>query len=135
MARSAAAAVTHASEVMGRQLDRSVPSLEIVDEILERFRYDLPKGVLKWLGAGPSQEDVGIVCEMYGGYVGEIIRREIGGEWQLPAGGPFADAPSIAFGDELSSPVLKVHQGIVNPDATIPAYFAAMRARWSGASA
>jgi hypothetical protein len=134
MAKWAADAGAHAAEVMGRQLDQSVASLQAVDEILEQFRRDLPKGPLKWIGAGPSREEIGIVCEMYGGYVGEIIRREIGGEWQLPAGGPYAGAPSIAFRDELSSPVLKVHERIMSPDATIPAYFAAMKARWSGAS-
>ena len=134
MTRRAADAVAHASEVMGKQLDRSIASLEIVDEILGRFHRDLPTGMLKWLGAGPSNEDVGAVCEMYGGYVGETIRREIGGEWQLPADGPYGGAPSIAFGDELSSPVLKVHERIMNPNATIPAYFAAMKERWSGAS-
>jgi hypothetical protein len=132
MAKRAADAAAHAAEVMGTPLDHSIASLERVDEILARLGKDLPKGLLKWLGAGPSREELGIVCEMYGGYVGEILRREINGEWVLPPGGPYAGAPSIALGDELSSPVLKVWERITNPGATIPAYFAAMKQRWSG---
>lgn len=130
MASRAADAVAHAAEVMGKRLDYSVESLWLIDEILTQFHEDLPRGVLKWLGRRANGEEVGAVCEMYGGYIGEIMRTQIGGEWQLPAGGPFAGAPSIAFGDELSSPVLKAHERIMNPDATIPAYFDNMKARW-----
>ena len=133
MAARADHAVQHASEVMGMTLDYSAESLAIVEILLARLHDGLPGSVWRSLGAAPSNAELALLCEMYGGYVGQIIRAEIGGDWVLPVDGPFAQAPSISFGDELSSPVLKVHERIMHPAATIPAYFADMRERWSGA--
>jgi hypothetical protein len=132
MGERARNAIQHASEVMGMTLDRTVASLAVVDNILAKLHDGLPGSFWRVLGVAPNNAELAMTCEMYGGYVGEIIRHEIGGAWVLPEGGPFAQAPSIAFGDELSSPVLKVYERITNPDATIPAYFEAMKERWSG---
>jgi hypothetical protein len=75
-------AVDHAQASSGVALDYSVESIKSVEEILETLHAALPRGFWgKLLGRGPSPQDVDQVCKMYGGYVGEVIRKAGGGEW------------------------------------------------------
>ena len=58
-------------------------SLEAVDKILDHYYKDRPKGIGKLFKRGPSPELVNHMSMLFGGYVGEVIRRNCGGQWKL----------------------------------------------------
>lgn len=62
-----------------RDLDYSIRSLRIVEQLLEEAR------------AGPELDDetARALAMAWGGYVGEVFRRCWGGEWLFPEAGPF----------------------------------------------
>ncbi len=75
-------AVDHAKLAMGITLDFSVESVRSVETILSRLYEARPKGfVARLLRRGPSEEDIYMLAKMYGGYIGEVLRRHSGGEW------------------------------------------------------
>lgn len=75
-------AVDVARERFQATLDFSESSLEKVEEILAHLHNSLPKGMLgKFFGHGPSQEQIWQMAKVWGAYIGEVIRRQWGGEW------------------------------------------------------
>jgi len=70
----------------GVSLDYSEESLAHVDTILEAMT---PDGVLT--PKSTEEEDrLWMLSKMYGGYVGQVVIKQLGGEWQLqdlPSGG------------------------------------------------
>jgi hypothetical protein len=63
-------------------LDFSENSLEEVEQILARLHNSLPKGALgKLRGQKLSQDQIWQMAKIWGGYVGEVIRRRWSGEW------------------------------------------------------
>ena len=58
-------------------------SLEAVDKILDHYYKDRPKGIGKLFKRGPSPEVVNHMCMLFGGYIGEVIRRKCGGQWKV----------------------------------------------------
>ncbi len=66
MTAHAAEAVEHAKERFGFDLDYSPESIVQVERALAEVANDI-----EWL------------CRMYGGYIGEVLRRQQGGEWSL----------------------------------------------------
>lgn len=83
MAAYAEDAVEHASERFGITLDYSPESVREVESILGKLYDSIPRTFLGRLfkGRPPTDEDIWSVCKMYGGYVGEVVRRHHGGEW------------------------------------------------------
>ncbi len=66
------------------ELDYSEESLKQVENILERL--DAPiVGVAPGATANPASSnlDTEDLCKMWGGYLGEVVRRRWGGEWVL----------------------------------------------------
>lgn len=87
MAAYAEDAVDHAKSAGGVTLDYSPASVEAVEAVLTKLHEALPKGFLARLfGRGPSPAEVATVSKMYGGYVGEVLRRARGGEWKAISG-------------------------------------------------
>ena len=58
-------------------------SLEIVDKILDHYCRSRPKGIGKLFKRGPSPELVNHMSVLFGGYIGEVIRRNCGGQWTV----------------------------------------------------
>ena len=76
-------AVDHAKSV-GVHLDFSSASMEKVEGILASMFDARPKGFFARLfKRGPSPKVIYQFAQMYGGYVGEVLRRKAGGEWFL----------------------------------------------------
>jgi hypothetical protein len=110
-------AVDHAQS-SGVALDYSVDSIRSVEDILGKLHATLPRGFwAKLLGKGPTQQDVDQVCKMYGGYVGEVLRKSGGGEWMVDTEiVPGQNTICLRNGDQRIWPVAKVYKRITNGD-------------------
>ena len=83
MRTHAADAVKYAQTRFRMELDYSSQSLERVDRMLAAMYFDIPRTFFKKLfRRGPSYDDVWTWAKMWGGYVGEVIRRRWGGTWK-----------------------------------------------------
>ena len=107
-------AVDSAREYFQFDLDYSLESVEQVDEILERFHQALPSSLGKMLRRGPSEEQVEQQAKVWGGYLGEVIRRRWGGAWTIPSDGPMADAICLDIDGVFVSPPGKAYKRIVD---------------------
>lgn len=83
MAAYALDAVDHAGASFKTQLDFSPQSVENVEAILAQLHAAIPRGVWKLFRRAPPEETIDTICKMYGGYVGEVFRRERGGTWEF----------------------------------------------------
>ena len=82
MAAYAQDAVDHAKENFQLDLDFSTESVREVEETLASMFSAIPKGLLaRIFGRAPSDEVIWSFAKMYGGYIGEVLRRAGGGEW------------------------------------------------------
>lgn len=111
MAAYSADAVQLASR-MGYELDYTGESLLAVEEILEKYHRDLPKGWKRLFRRTPTEEQISQVSKMWGGYVGEVMRRELGGEWGMSSS--FENAISLIINTTEIYPPAKVNKRILN---------------------
>jgi hypothetical protein len=74
-------AVDFARKHLHFKLDYSESSIEHLESILAVFHDDLPKGPAARRRQGPSDEEIWNMAKMWGGYLGEVIRRRWKGEW------------------------------------------------------
>ena len=120
----AQAAVSYARDVAHRQLDYSEGSLQVVELILEKYHHDLPRGwFARLLKRGPSEEEIERMARMFGSYLGEVIRRNLGGEWQ-PEHPLSPEIPGMLVGGTMIAPWLKVYKRIVDgPGANLLFYY------------
>ncbi|WP_088328910.1 hypothetical protein [Lacimicrobium sp. SS2-24] len=88
MADSAHNAIVATREEFGIELDNSVESIAMVDEV-----------ILKWLQRYKDQSlennAVFTLCNLYGAYVGEIFRKRVGGHWHYDQSNP--DTPYVVL--------------------------------------
>ena len=112
-------AVDHAKTSAGVTLDYSLESIRQVEAILQELYEAMPRGVLgRLFHKGPSADDVATVCNMYGGYLGEVVRRSGGGEWALDTeGAPGEKAVCLRKGDKRVCPPAKVYERLTNGEA------------------
>jgi hypothetical protein len=94
-ARHAELVVTAADDVGELSLDYSPASLEEVDAVVEGFRQD-----------GASVQELAELLVGFGCYLGEVVRRELGGYWQAEEDLDESDRAAagwmvLAFGDCL----------------------------------
>lgn len=113
-------AIDHAKSKCDIDLDYSPESIPLVETILGQLHDGMPKGFLaKFFGFGPSRTDIETVAKMYGFYVGEVIRRCAGGEWQLED-----DGVALTKDEAKICPPAKVFQRITDGDGdNVAAYF------------
>jgi hypothetical protein len=109
-------AVDHAKSSSDITLDYSPESIRRVEEVLERLYAALPRGWLgRMFGKGPSAQDIWKVSKMYGGYVGEVVRRAAGGEWDIDTEIVRGqDTLSLRKGNKRIWPPSKVNKRLVN---------------------
>jgi hypothetical protein len=84
-------AVEHARAAFGVDLDFTPASVEHVETVLGKLYDATPRGVwARLIRRGPTEADKAQMAKMYGGYIGEVIRRTWGGHWELdhPVAGP-----------------------------------------------
>ncbi len=76
-------AVDMANKEFGETLDFSEDSLRAVERILDRVSSTIPRGLGRLLKRKPSDEQIWEMSKIWGGYIGEVIRKRWGGEWTL----------------------------------------------------
>ena len=113
MAAYAEDAVDYATKSGGKVLDYSPESIAIVEDLAATLHKALPKGFFgKLFARGPSPAQLETMCKVLGGYVGEVIRRERGGEWSV---NEELNALGLQLGPETwAFPVAKVHRRLIN---------------------
>jgi hypothetical protein len=112
-------------------LDFTPESIRLVEQILSVMYDERPRGwIARWLRRGPSDALVEQVSKMLGGYVGEVMRRAWGGEWE------FADLPgmtgvlALRTGEHTVFPPLKVFKRLTNgPEDDVWRYFQVLQAQ------
>jgi hypothetical protein len=100
----------------GIELDYSPESVKTVEELLGRISPQLRRGWLRrFFRIGLSETEVDTICKMFGGYIGEVVRRKRGGVWQIVQN-PLGDENVIALvnGDDKIFPPSKVFKRLVN---------------------
>ena len=115
-------------------LDRSESSVKSIEEIASRLYATIPQSTLgRLFRRGPSQEKVDLACKMLGGYVGEVLRAQFGGEWsfnrEIQPGNLVIE---LKIGETQIFPPAKVHKRLTNGDEdNLWAYFRVMQDRLS----
>lgn len=100
------------ADQMDVKLDYSETSLKALDLILQKFHDELPKGWRKIFNRGPSEEQIAYMAKMWGGYLGEIIVRYLGGEWK--ASELADDTIALQIGEAELYPPSRVYRRIMN---------------------
>lgn len=76
-------AVDYARTRFRMELDGTSQSLEKVDRMIDAMYFDVPRTFFaKLLRRGPGHDEVWGYAKMWGGYVGEVIRKRWGGTWR-----------------------------------------------------
>ena len=109
-------AVDHAKSSSDITLDYSLESVRRVEQVLERLYTAVPRGVLgRLFGRGPSAQGLLTMSKMYGGYVGEVLRRAAGGEWDIDTEVvPGQNTVCLRKGENRIWPPSKVHKRLTN---------------------
>jgi len=98
------------------ELDYSPESIKIVEEVLGKVYPSVRRSWLHRLfRIGLGETDVDTICKMFGGYIGEVVRRKRGGAWQIIQN-PVGDENVIALvnGDDKIFPPSKVFKRLMN---------------------
>lgn len=108
----AADAVTVAAREYKIALNYGAESLEQIESILAMLCERSPVGMFADLAAKPSgEEDLERNCKLWGGYLGEVVRRRWGGEWALaPYPGWQSLVPSVEVNGARLFPLMKIHR-------------------------
>lgn len=123
----AADAVKYAKGQYGIDLDYSEASLEHIDRMLDDKMHG---AVIEPDKLTPEeQEDMWTYCKVIGGYVGEVIIRNLGGTWQtkeLDSGG--SSVTLMAAGKIEGSPPDGVWRALTEPFRSMVSYYRSLRA-------
>lgn len=116
------------------ELDYSEQSLERVEFILARLHDELrggPPGVSSPDAVAPPADQMELMCKLWGGYLGEVVRRRWGGEWSVETypGALFATL-TLTIGTAKLFPSIKVYRRLTEgePD-NIWTFYQAVRER------
>jgi hypothetical protein len=116
-------AVDFAREHFSIELDYSVESINKLEEILQRFHEDVPRGFRKALRRGPSEDDKATFAKMWGGYLGEVIRRRWGGSWTIAQEGPMAGSIVLTVQEIAMSPPARAYRRMMDgPEENVHVY-------------
>ena len=114
-------------------LDYSEESLQQVETILDRLQDPIPGGVRgAATSAAPSDAETEDLCKVWGGYLGEVVRRRWGGEWVLetyPGGNFLTVALSVPGGKVF--PSMKIYRRLSQGAAeNVWSFYCMMRDRF-----
>jgi hypothetical protein len=120
-------AVDYGQRRMNITLDFSERSLEDVDRIIANWNNgDL---VVPDELADAEREDFWVFCKIMGGYVGEVIIRNIGGEWRTTdIGDGAASVKILVTGDIEGSPPEAVWRALTEPFKAMASYYRGLKA-------
>jgi hypothetical protein len=128
MAAYAADAVEFAHSRFDVVLDYSPASIAGLETVVARLADAKAQGLVERLfKKAPTEEQLKKMCEMFGGYLGEVYRREVGGEWAMNRE---FDTIGIKRGDEWFFPPAKVSKRLSGKlHDSLVAYYEAMRSK------
>jgi hypothetical protein len=107
----AQSAVEAARSGFGVELDYSPASVERLEEILAQIQFSARRGWLRrLLRLGLSDEQLDALCKMFGGYLGEVIRRQHGGIWAIVESPAGDNVIALQNGDNRIFPPAKVYK-------------------------
>lgn len=92
MADSAKDAVVTAADEFDIVLDHSPASVALVDDVLLRF-------VERYHDLALEDEAVFTICNIFGAYVGEILKTQLDGQWIYDQSNPKAPAVFLQVGE------------------------------------
>lgn len=93
-------------------LDYSPDSLARVDAMVDELSLLAPCGLVKKLfRKTPSEFEVDRICNLFGGYLGEVYRRNVGGEWAVD---PELETIGVHHEDTWVYPTAKVRKRLCN---------------------
>jgi hypothetical protein len=75
MASDAADAIKLTDTDFCEALDFTEESVATVEHLVDDIHYALPKG--------KTPENVDLLCRLWGAYLGEVFRKNVGGEWTI----------------------------------------------------
>ena len=122
-----------AARALDIRLDYSEESLQQVEAILGRLEEPVP-GALRGAAANatPSNAETEDLCKVWGGYLGEVVRRRWGGEWILetyPGGNVLTVALSVPGGTVF--PSMKIYRRLSQGAAeNVWSFYCMMRDRF-----
>jgi hypothetical protein len=99
MADSARSAVEFTKTQFHTNLDYGIASLTQLEQLFDRIPYTMPNP--------DSKETTGLLTRLWGSYLGEVIRRQHGGEWLL-WNDEHGKAIALQVGEALVFPFNKV---------------------------
>ena len=122
-----------AARALDIRLDYSEDSLQQVETILARLEEPLPGGAPgAAASAVPSGAETEDLCKVWGGYLGEVVRRRWGGEWVLenyPGGNVLTVALSVPGG--MVFPSMKIYRRLSQGAAeNVWSFYCMMRDRF-----
>jgi hypothetical protein len=127
MAAYATDAVGYAARRLNITLDFSEASLQDVDRILA----DYSKGELLVPErlSDAQREELWVFCKVIGGYLGEVIIRNIGGQWELrDQDDGSAAVKVVATGGVEGSPPDSVWRSLTEPNRSTVSYYRGLKA-------
>lgn len=77
MMKHAEDAIAHAQSTFGVELDRSPGSIALLEAVAHTIHKLIEDG------DELSEAEYDVLCKIYGGYLGEVLRAELGGKWLL----------------------------------------------------
>ncbi|MCA9103930.1 MAG: DUF3806 domain-containing protein [Planctomycetales bacterium] len=75
MAADANSAVELAASHFDESLDYSEASVAAIERMVDDVEYSLP--------GGATPENKRLLCRLWGAYIGEVFRRNLGGQWLM----------------------------------------------------
>jgi len=111
----AADAVRQAA-AFGVSLDYSEASLEALEQVLSRLHFEVPSPTPSNTSTeDPTQQRIDTASRIWGGYLGETIRRLWGGEWGVETyPGTTAPVVTVDVGGAKIFPVMKVYRRLTH---------------------
>ena len=106
-------------------LDFSRESIERVERICTILFNAIPKNFFsKLIRRNPTDEQKLQISKLFGGYIGEVMRKDFGGSWDIK--NPFNQGNTVllTIGEMEMSPVAKVYKRLTNgPEDNVWHYF------------
>jgi hypothetical protein len=127
MAEYAQDAVDMARDKFEIDLEYSLESVESLNIILQAQFDAMPTGWQLLYRRRPSKRKLRTQAKTWGGYLGEVIRRQWGGQWLEPSDGPFKGGLTLLVQGTMLSPIARAHKQLVNgAEASVSAYVAGL---------
>ena len=117
MSDEAEVAVEVAAVRYGVRLDYTEGSVQAVEALLDRVARARRKGLLgRLFRRGPTDKDLWAHALVFGAYLGEVMRRMWGGEWQAPRPEIGEEYVTFNYGETYVWPTAKAYKRLLNGD-------------------